>query len=259
MKMRTGPTFETKVGPVLIFIAAFLLAYNTTAFAETIELKNGEIIVGEIKHKTEEAVVVSKEGGSFIYSIARDRIKNIRESTPRELKRYEARQGVPAPAAKGEKKEDTRREELKKYRLEKYEKEVQAAKKARGRIKIKFSEDRFGVVNAVLNGKVTASLYVDTGASMVLISGEIAKKLGINLDEEGDKVRVVLADGSTATATAITLKSVEVGPSKIRDVPAAVSKTPPGGGIDGLLGMSFLRYFHVKVDAKENCLVLERY
>ncbi|MGB2705417.1 MAG: retropepsin-like aspartic protease [Candidatus Omnitrophota bacterium] len=225
----------------VIFFACFLITLSlcaTESRAETIELKNGEIIIGEVKHETEEAVVVSKEDGSFIYSISRDRIKKIRESTPGELKRYKARQSATLVPAK---------------------QQVQAAKKARGRIKIKFSEGRFGVVDAVLNGKVRASLYVDTGASVVLISSDIAGQLGIDLEEIKEKITVVLADGRTSTATPITLDSIEVGSSRVKNVKAAVSRTSPGGGIDGLLGMSFLRHFHVKVDSKENCLVLERY
>jgi len=251
-----------KIGAPIFFAALFLM-HNTVASAETIVLKNGKEIVGEIKHETEDAVIVSKEGGSFIYSISRSRIKNIRESTPEELERHQARWSVevpPVPApGKVTEEETARRERLKKYRLERYERQVKAAKKARGKIKIKFAKGRFGVVDAVLNGKVKAALYVDTGASMVLISGAIARKLGIDPEKEKEKVLVVLADGSTRTATRVTLSSVEVGSSKVRDVQAAISEDPPGQGLDGLLGMSFLSSFHVKVDAKENCLVLERY
>jgi len=39
----------------------------------------------------------------------------------------------------------------------------------------------------------------------------------------------------------------------------AESDSPPGAGVDGLLGMTFLKDFHVRVDAKDNCLYLEKY
>ena len=156
-------------------------------------------------------------------------------------------------------KEKTRAEKLREYQLERYEKEVLAAKKARGRIKIKFVKDRFGVIDAVLNGKVHATLLVDTGASIVVISDGIARQLDIKEEDKQAKIRLVLADGSTTTAIPIVLDSVQVGSSKIKDVRAAISETSPGTGIDGVLGMSFLSHFHVKLDAKENCLVLEKY
>lgn len=241
----------------LIFLSIFFVVSTSGAKAETIELKDGKTIVGEIVQKTEEAVTVSKRGGGFIYSISRDRIKNIRDSTPEEIKEQEMQTagGYTVDKKTGE----DRQEKIKKYRLEKYEEEVLAAKKARGRIKIKFSKNRFGVVDVLLNRKVTASLLVDTGASLVVISREIAAQLGIeDLDKKG-KIHVVLADGSITTAIPITLDSVEIGSSKVKDVRAAVSETPPGTGLSGLLGMSFLSHFHVKLDSDENCLVLEKY
>ena len=81
--------------------------------------------------------------------------------------------------------EKTRAEKLKEYRLEQYEEEVLAANQARGRVEIKFKDDRFGVVDALLNKKVNAALLVDTGASIVVISPGIAKALG--LEDTSDK------------------------------------------------------------------------
>lgn len=248
---------------VLIFLTAFLIIGILDASAETIELKNGKEIVAEILKERDDAVVVSKEGGKFIFAVSRDRIKNIRPSTQEEIKREKALKSAPPPATKAavdKEEEKAKKEEIEKYRLERYEQQVLAAKKARGRIKIKFSEGRFGVVDATLNGKVTASLLVDTGASLVLISRDIAKRLGIDYtSDEYQRISMSLADGRVTTATLVTLDSVEVGSSKVKDVQVAIPQNPPGGGIDGLLGMTFLKYFHVKLDAKENCLVLEKY
>jgi len=235
--------------------------------AETIELKDGKKIIAEVLQKTEEAVVLSKDGGKFIYSIARDNIKIIRESTPEEIKNEEdlKKELVGPPAKKistdvsrltKEEKPSTKKDD---YRQERYAAQVLAAKKARGRVKIKFSKDRFGVVDALINGKTEAALLVDTGASLVVISRAVATKLGIAEDEGAAKLRVVLADGSETTATPVTLDSVEVGHSKVKGVKAAISETPPGEGLDGLLGMTFLSSFHVKLDSKENCLLLEKY
>lgn len=242
---------------VLIFLSIFCILWISSVLAETIELKNGEDIVGEIVQETEEALVVSKPEGSFIFSISRDRIKNVRPSTPAELQRERLRKKSKGKVDTEEEK--ARREKIKKDRLEKYEQEVLAAKRARGRIKIKFLEDRFGVVEALLNNKIKAALLVDSGASRVVISEAIAKQLGIEDLDEKPKIHATLADGSITTGIAITLDSVKVGDSEVKDVDTTVSKTPPGGGLDGLLGMTFLQYFHVKLDSKENCLILEKY
>jgi clan AA aspartic protease (TIGR02281 family) len=246
----------------LILIASFFIFGSVPAAAETIELKNGKRITGEIIRETPDAVVVSRESGAFVHSISRDRIAGIRSSTPDEL----AERAVPAvnagKASKGTSREEAekeRTEAVRKYRLERYEKEVLAAKKARGRIRIKFTDNRFGVVTALLNGKVKAKLLADTGASMVVISRDVATRLGITDTGKEGKISVVLADGSVTTAVPITLDSVKVGASELKNVRAAISESAPGSGLDGLLGMTFLGHFHVKMDAKENSLVLEKY
>ncbi|MFH1594146.1 MAG: retropepsin-like aspartic protease [Candidatus Omnitrophota bacterium] len=244
-----------------LFCIIFVIIFIFPASAKTIELKNGNIIVGEILREDAASVVVSKRGGTFVYSIWRSRIRKIRESTPNEIGDVGAQESIPdIPGAKetGE-GEGSRSEKAKAYRLERYEKEVQSAKEARGRIKIKFSQNRFGVVDVLLNGKTTVPLLVDTGASLVMISKEAAKKLGIDYASIDEKINMVLADGKITTAIPIILETVTVGSSQVKDVKAAISSNPPGLNIDGLLGMSYLRYFDVKLDSDENFLILEKY
>lgn len=254
-----------------IFLFFAHLAFS--ASADTIVLKDGKTIVGDILQETDDAIVVSKHDGGFIYSISHDRVKRIRRSTPEEIEVEKAKwypvktavsntQGTAgsaaAPAAtSGKDREDATRE----YQLKRYEEEVLAAQKARGRIKIKFSKGRFGVVDAFINNKVTAALYVDTGASLVIISSDLASRLGIDEKQARSKGRmtVILANGTAASVTPVTLDSIKVGSSIIKNVKAAISDSPPDPDVDGLLGMSFLKYFHVRLDSSENCLVLEKY
>ena len=127
------------------------------------------------------------------------------------------------------------------------------------RDEVNFSGSRNEViVYATLNGKVGAALVVDTGASMVVISQRIADKLGIDTKTIKRKITVKLADGSMAEATPIVLDSVKVGNSKVTNVFAAVTQRPVAPGIDGLLGMTFLNNFSIKIDTNSNKLVLEQ-
>ena len=242
-----------------MFSAVFAAFFSCVSFAETIELKDGKRIVGEVVRETDQTIVISKHDGGFIFAISRDRVANIRESTPEEMKAEAIKRAPPVSGVVQGEDEKKKKGEAEKYRLEMYEKEVLAAKRARGKIKIKFANDRFGVVDATLNGKVKATLLVDTGASLVVITREIANKLGLTEDDEKGKLALVLANGNITTAAAVTLDSVQVGSSAVNKVDAAVSKTSPGNNLDGLLGMTYLEHFHVKLDAKENCLVLEKY
>jgi len=123
---------------------------------------------------------------------------------------------------------------------------------------IALSKSSGGLLTEVmLNDKVNCVMVVDTGASVVSITRDIAGQLGMDLSEAHKDVELILADGSSVKAKAVSLKSVRVGDSKAEDVIAVVVDNPPAPGVDGLLGMSFLGNFSVKVDSANNELVLE--
>lgn len=113
------------------------------------------------------------------------------------------------------------------------------------------------VVEVKLNDKLTCLMAVDTGASIVTISRSIANQLELDFSGERNEIEMLLANGSRAKAKIINLDSVAVGNSRAENVLAAVMDSPPGAGIDGLLGMSFLDNFSVKIDSVNNKLVLE--
>ncbi len=112
-------------------------------------------------------------------------------------------------------------------------------------------------VKAVLNGEVTCLLAVDTGAAVVVITKSLADRLEINPNDSQEDVQFTLADGSIIKSKVVKIKSVRVGNSTIHDVAAAVTDKAPGAGVDGLLGMSFLSNFNIKMDVANGQLVLE--
>ena len=113
------------------------------------------------------------------------------------------------------------------------------------------------VLKATINGRFPGTFLVDTGASMVSFSEDFARKL--SLDTSSAKtIEVRLADGKTVKAKEVTLRSVKVGNAEVTKVRAIVMKEPPGSGIDGLLGMTFLRHFHIKIDNADHNLILKR-
>ena len=117
---------------IVFVVLIFFLPANV--FAEIIELKNGKKIEGKIIRETKETVVIEREEGTLVHSISKDSIKEIKES-PREkglwqnfFKYIKKIAGRPA-------KKKTVNKETEEYRLEKYKKEVQAAKEAQKRKK----------------------------------------------------------------------------------------------------------------------------
>lgn len=120
------------------------------------------------------------------------------------------------------------------------------------------SKSKYGMaVKATLNGEVTCVLAVDTGAAVVVISKDVADRLEINPNDSMEDVRFTLADGSLIKSKVVRIKSVTVGNSTVYDVAAAVIDNPPGPGVDGLLGMSFLNNFNIKMDVANEKLILE--
>lgn len=113
------------------------------------------------------------------------------------------------------------------------------------------------IVNAILNDKVTVSLIVDTGASLTVLSQEVAKQLGIGPKSALGEIDTVVADGRVVKAQAILLDSITVGKARVERSMAAVLPSSEFK-VDGLLGMSFLKHFVVQVDAKNDLLILER-
>lgn len=108
-----------------------------------------------------------------------------------------------------------------------------------------------------INGKLNCVMIVDTGASVVTITRDAAIKLGLGTGDERDKIEATLADGSKVKAEAVILSTVEVGESKAKNVLAAIMDKPPAPGVDGLLGLSFLENFGVKIDSANKKLILE--
>ncbi|MGV7220421.1 MAG: TIGR02281 family clan AA aspartic protease [Nitrospinales bacterium] len=105
-----------------------------------------------------------------------------------------------------------------------------------------------------LNGKVKASLLVDTGASIVTLSQKIVKLLGYNSYSNLPKIPFSTA-GGTVMSPLVTIKSMNVGGAKLRDVEANIN--PHMGELDGLLGMTFLGEYKVEVDKKASVMRLK--
>jgi aspartyl protease family protein len=100
------------------------------------------------------------------------------------------------------------------------------------------------LVEPIING-TRLRMLVDTGASLVVLPREDARRLGINPAPSEFRAAVSTANGSVLVAP-ILLKEITVGGVSVRDVRAAVF--PDNKLQVGLLGMSFLSklsYFEV--------------
>lgn len=101
-----------------------------------------------------------------------------------------------------------------------------------------------------LNGKVTGTFIVDTGATSVSISRSLADKLGLTAPTR--EVRVRTAAG-IKTAQLTSLDAVQTQGARARHVEAVILED---FGEDGLLGLSFLSRFEVQLDSRRRTITL---
>jgi aspartyl protease family protein len=103
-----------------------------------------------------------------------------------------------------------------------------------------------------INGRNT-SVLVDTGASIVVLTNEDARRAGIFLKPSDYTQPVATANGVTRVAP-VTLDRVSIGDITVRDVRAAVAEE---GRLNvSLLGMSFLNKLE-RVDMRDGVMVLK--
>ncbi len=96
-------------------------------------------------------------------------------------------------------------------------------------------------------------VVLDTGASHTTISSRLAASLGIAVPSDAPRLWVRTANRRVA-ASLVTLESVDLGGAVVEQVPALVLETLDG--IDGLLGLSFLRHFNVEIHQQERLITL---
>ena len=99
----------------------------------------------------------------------------------------------------------------------------------------------------VVVGKKSTAMVVDSGATMVTLPMKTATELGIEVPLEARELKLVLADGRTIPARAVTLEKVRVGKFEAENVEAAVLDAVATNARP-LLGMSFLSHFKVEID-----------
>ena len=104
--------------------------------------------------------------------------------------------------------------------------------------------------DAIVNGQ-PLRFVVDTGASVVVLSGSDAARLGIDW-RKGPAARMQTANGAT-TGHFVKLQSVRVGGIELQNIDGVVVEQ--GLGSFGLLGMSFLNRLEMRRDGEKMELI----
>jgi aspartyl protease family protein len=107
-------------------------------------------------------------------------------------------------------------------------------------------------VDVLIDGQ-PVRMMVDTGATMVVISADLADRLGLNPDG-GPKWKVQTANGQSQ-ATPTVLPSIDLGTIYMKDVPALIADR--SAGQVSLLGASFLKRLS-SVEQRNGVLILRQ-
>lgn len=119
-------------------------------------------------------------------------------------------------------------------------------------VKLRRASRRSGfLVDVRLNGQVTAPFLLDTGATHVVITREVADQLGIDIGPNTPFELFGTANG-VVKQPIVLLDMVEVEGAYVTDVKGSVS---PSMEI-GLLGTAFLNYFEYSIDPINSVLKL---
>lgn len=112
------------------------------------------------------------------------------------------------------------------------------------------------VVPVLLNQERSAQLILDTGASMTVLSTQVAIDLGI-LGTTDNELLTVNTAGGSVQVNMNYLSSIAVGTARATNIAVALHDLPDiPEHIEGLLGMSFLKHFLVTLDAEHAQLIL---
>ena len=120
---------------------------------------------------------------------------------------------------------------------------------------IRMDRSRGGwIADVVLNDSRRARFLVDTGASVTVLSPELADVLGIAPSSRSRVMRLQTLAGETE-APIVMIPSLRVGDLEARDVIAVIHET---AGLDGILGNTFLARYTVTLDARQGLLTVRR-
>jgi clan AA aspartic protease (TIGR02281 family) len=112
------------------------------------------------------------------------------------------------------------------------------------------------LADVLINNRVHASLVVDTGSPVIMLTSSFVQALGLDVSKSNTGY-VELLNGKYKAAE-ISLGSLKLGDAEAHDVQATVLLEDNKEIKDGLLGLSFLSKFHFTLDQKDQKLILRK-
>ena len=108
-----------------------------------------------------------------------------------------------------------------------------------------------------INGKrKKIDMALDTGATYTMIPWDIAEVLGYTPESSKERIELITASG-VEKSPIITLKSISILKKNVNGVRTIVHDLPQKSYVDGLLGLSYLRNFDIRLNFKNGVLEID--
>jgi len=115
--------------------------------------------------------------------------------------------------------------------------------------------DNVVFLNVRLNDRIMVRMMLDTGAKYTIITPDVDRQLNLGL--QGARQVPVTTATRLEMAPLILVDQVDVYGLVLKQVETAVMDLPVALGVDGLLGMSFLKRCRLVLDTPKQALELE--
>ena len=113
------------------------------------------------------------------------------------------------------------------------------------------------IIDVTFNGSVTVPMALDTGAPGLVISVELAERLGLFRGDRGTLFTPTGGIGGTTIAVRTIVDSVSVGDARSEVVPTTIT-APLSDSFEGLVGMDFLENHTIKIDTRDKVVVFQQ-
>jgi predicted aspartyl protease len=107
-----------------------------------------------------------------------------------------------------------------------------------------------------VSGTAVLRLALDTGATTTLINSDMLLSIGYDSAGSESRVQITTASGLEEVPQ-INVKRLTALGKELTDFPVLSFTLPPTSGVDGLLGLDFLRVKRLEVDFRNGSITLD--
>ena len=112
------------------------------------------------------------------------------------------------------------------------------------------------IIPVIFNGSVTAPMLLDTGATNLLISPDLADRLRLFDKQHGKMVTAARGIGGPVPAIITIIDKVSVNGASAKFIPATIAPIA-SSHFEGLMGMDFMANYKISIDTHKHVVTFE--